>query len=99
MNPRIPHLSPNLGKENQNLILTHTKSMRQQNSADGFKIPLNVGQRPEPNLLVVWILGPGIDRPLERLARHVDEALLFEALFMVYAFVKGSSEVCSALGG
>lgn len=99
MNPRIPHLSPHLGKEDQNLILAHAKSMRQQNSADTFKIPLNVGQSPEPNLLELWILGPVVDGPLERLACHVDEALLFEALFVVYAFVKGTAEVCRALGG
>lgn len=71
--------------------------MRQQNSADSFKIPLNISQSPEPNLLVLWILGPSVDGPLERLSRHVDEALLFEALFVVYAFVEGSSEVCGAL--
>lgn len=73
--------------------------MRQQDRADGFKISLNVGQSPKSNLLVLWILGPGVNRPLERLSRHVDKALFFEALFVVYAFVKGSSEVCGALGG
>lgn len=92
MNLQIPHLSPNLRNKHQDLLLTHPKSLPQQEATNRLKIPLNVSKCPEPNLLKLWILGPGISRPLKCLSRNVYEAGFFETFFVVNTFIEGTAE-------
>lgn len=99
MDLQIPHLSPHRRNKHQYLLLTHPKSLPQQEATNSLKIPLNVSKRPEPNFLELGILGPSVGRPFECLSRNVDEAGFFETLFVVNAFIERTAESQGAFGG
>lgn len=99
MNLSIPHLLPNIRNENHDLLMRHPQSLPKQKRANTLQVLLNVRQRPEANFFILWILGPSVAGPLERLFGDVDEACLFHATFVVIGFNERTTECCRAFHG
>lgn len=91
----VTHLGSYLGNKHHNLFLAHVEPLSQQKRTDRLQVSFDIRQSPQSNLLVFWILGPRIGRPLERLASDIDEALRFQTLFMVDRFAEWTAQCFS----
>ena len=97
MNTRVAQLGPDFRQEDQDLLLGQSETAHEQPLADSLQVTLDVRARPEPDLLVLGVLGPRVDGPLEDLLLDVGEAAGLEAVEVADAGVEGAAELVGCL--
>lgn len=73
MNAVVLELLPNLGTEGQSLLLRPPKNTSEQSKRKALKALINIVVAPSSNLLVVLVLRPRVEGPLELGSLDVDE--------------------------
>ena len=65
MDPRVVHILPDQGAKDVNLLLRPPEAPRQKRHEKALQPDIKVHLAPVPDLLVMLVLGPRTDRPLE----------------------------------